>query len=235
MGLTIAVVAVVSGALIVGALIGVHAELRPRTEGFIVALAGGALLLSLVTELIEPTLEESTIWMVVLGVASGAVLFTLVDYWIDEKWGSESGGGLLAAVSTDGIPENLALGVALIAAGPKEVAALGASILLSNLPEAASGARAMRENQGLSKGKVVAIWAGTAAILSLAAIVGNLAFAGVSEHVLGFVRCVAAGAVVASLATEVFPQAYKDDSHTAGIATALGVLLALGLSQWGGG
>ncbi|AKM10363.1 ZIP family metal transporter [Croceicoccus naphthovorans] len=235
MGLTLAVVAIVSGALIIGALIGVYGKLRPRTEGFIVALAGGALLLSLVTELIEPTLEKSSLLIVVLGVSTGAVLFTVIDYWIDEKWGSDSGGGLLAAVTTDGVPENLALGVALIAAGPKEVAALAASILLSNLPEAASGARSMRENQGWSKAKVVWLWTATAALLSMAAIVGNLAFNGVSEHVLGFVRCVAAGAVVASLGTEVFPKAFKEDAHTVGIATALGVLLALILSEVGGG
>lgn len=235
MGTTFLVVSVVSGALIVGALWGVCGKLSAKTEGFIVALAGGALLLSLVTELIEPAIAESTLWIAALGVAAGAALFTAVDYWIDEKWGSESGGGLLAAVTTDGVPENLALGVALIGAGPKEVAALGASILLSNLPEAASGARAMRENQGWSKLRVIGVWAAAAALLSAAAIVGNVAFAGVSEHLLAFVRCVAAGAVVASLGTEVFPKAYKEDAHTVGIATALGVLLALGLSQVGGG
>ena len=96
MGLTLAVVAIVSGALIVGALWGVYGKLNGRVEGFIVALAGGALLLSLVTELIEPTIEKSTTTTAVLGVAVGAVLFTVIDYLIDEKWGSNSGGGLLA-------------------------------------------------------------------------------------------------------------------------------------------
>ncbi|MBS7668937.1 ZIP family metal transporter [Croceicoccus gelatinilyticus] len=235
MGLTLAVVAIVSGALIIGALWGVYGKLHERVEGFIVALAGGALLLSLVTELIQPTIEKSNTTTAVLGVAVGAVLFTVIDYLIDEKWGSNSGGGLLAAVTTDGIPENLALGVALISAGPKEVAALGASILLSNLPEAASGARSMRENQQMSKGKVMAVWAGTALILSLAAIIGNVLFASLNQNLLGFVRCVAAGAVVASLATEVFPKAYKADSTLVGIATALGLLLALILGQIGGG
>ena len=38
-------------------------------------------------------------------------------------------------------------------------------------------------------------------------------------------------AVVASLATEVFPQAYQEDRHLAGIATAAGVLLALALGE----
>lgn len=235
MRLTFAVVAIVSGALIVGALIGVYGKLRARTEGFIVALAGGALLLSLVTELIEPTLEKSNMLTTVLGVATGAIIFTVIDYLIDEKWGSNGGAGLLAAVTTDGIPENLALGVALIGAGPKEVAALGASILLSNLPEAASGARSMRDEQGWSKVRVIGLWTATAALLSLAALAGYLLFANVNEHLLGFVRCVAAGAVVASLGTEVFPKAYKKDAHTVGIATALGVLLALILSEVGGG
>lgn len=171
----------------------------------------------------------------VLGVATGAIIFTVIDYLIDEKWGSNGGAGLLAAVTTDGIPENLALGVALIGAGPKEVAALGASILLSNLPEAASGARSMRDEQGWSKVRVIGLWTATAALLSLAALAGYLLFANVNEHLLGFVRCVAAGAVVASLGTEVFPKAYKKDAHTVGIATALGVLLALILSEVGGG
>lgn len=228
------VVLVVSGALVVGALWGAYGSMGRRTEGFLVALAGGALLLSVVTELIEPSLERSGLSATVLGVAFGAALFTGVDYLIDEKWNATEGGGLLAAITLDGVPENLALGVALIGAGVPEVAALAGSILLSNLPEAAGGAKQMVDS-GLGKGKVIALWAGTAALLSIAALAGNLLLAGVSEHVLATVRCVAAGAVVASLATEVFPQAYREDHHWAGIATALGLLLALALGEIGGG
>ncbi len=231
----LAVVAVVSGALVAGAIWGAYGRLPGKVEGFIVALAGGALLLSVVTELIVPTLEKSTLQMAALGVAVGAILFSVADYWVDEHWGAQSGGGLLVAVTLDGVPENLALGVALIGAGATEVAALAASILLSNLPEAASGARAMREGQGFSKARAVWVWVATAALLSAAAIIGNLALAGVSEHILGVIRCVAAGAVIASLATEVFPKAYQKEHHLAGIATAAGVLLALFLSTLQGG
>ena len=229
-----AVVLVVSGALIAGAAWGVYGKLPEKVEGFLVALAGGALLLSVVTELIEPSIEKSTIFHAMAGVAAGAIVFALCDYLIDEKWGSESGGGLLAAITLDGIPENLALGVALIGAGGMEVAALAGSILLSNLPEAAGGARAMAE-KGKAKGKVMLLWVVTAALLSAAAIVGNVALEGVGEETLAIIRCFAAGAVVASLATEVFPQAYKEDRHWAGIATALGVILALVLGSLGQG
>lgn len=228
------VVLIVSGALLAGAVWGLYGPLQERTEGFLVALAGGALLLSVVTELIEPSVARSSLLMAVLGTAFGAVMFAAVDYWIDEKWGAQKGGGLLAAITLDGIPENLALGVALIGAGAPEVAALAGSILLSNLPEAAGGARQMRDG-GISRGKALALWAATAGLLSLCAIGGNLLLASASEHVLAFIRCVAAGAVVASLATEVFPQAYKEDRHWAGIATAIGVLLALALGELGQG
>ena len=88
---------------------------------------------------------------------------------------------------------------------------------------------------GRSKARVMLLWLATAAILSLAAIVGNLALAGVGEDALAVIRCFAAGAVVASLATEVFPQAFSEDRHWAGIATALGVILAFWLGSLAGG
>lgn len=230
----LAVIGAVSGALILGALWGLYGAFRARVEGVVVAIAGGALLLSLVLELVQPAIEKSSMITAILGVLAGAALFAVVDYLIDEKWGSESGGGMLAAVTLDGIPENLALGVALIGAGASEAAALAGSILLSNLPEAASGARAMRDNNDFSKARILAIWAGTAAILSLAALAGNTIFARLNEDLLAFVSCVAAGAVTASLTTEILPKAHEQARHWAGFATAVGLLLALLLHSLGG-
>jgi ZIP family zinc transporter len=223
--MTFLVVAVVSAALIAGALWGIYGRLSRQTEGFVIALAGGALIVSLVSEMIQPAVEQSNLWVGLGAVAAGAAVFTGIDYWIDEKWGAD-GGGLLAAITLDGVPENLALGVALIGVAPIEVAALAGSILLSNLPEAAGGAKQMIDD-GRSRTRVLGLWAMTALILSVAAIVGNIALEGVSPHVLAATRCFAAGAVVASLATEVFPKAYREDHHMAGIATAIGVILAV--------
>ncbi|WP_339689096.1 zinc transporter [uncultured Parasphingorhabdus sp.] len=228
--MTFLVVVVVSAALIAGALWGVYGKISSKTEGFVIALAGGALVVSLVSEMIQPAVEQSNLWVGLGSVAAGAAVFSGVDYWIDEKWGAEGGGGLLAAITLDGVPENLALGVALIGAAPVEVAALAGSILLSNLPEAAGGAKQMVGN-GLSRGKTLGLWALTALILSAAAIIGYFALEGVSPHVLAATRCFAAGAVVASLATEVFPKAYKEDHHMAGVATAIGVILAVFLGE----
>jgi ZIP family zinc transporter len=106
------VIVVVSAALIAGALWGAYGRLPERLEGFLIALAGGALILSVVSELIEPSVEKSSLLNGALWTMIGATVFTGVDYLIDEKWGANNGGGLLAAIALDGLPENLALGVA---------------------------------------------------------------------------------------------------------------------------
>lgn len=140
---TFIVIAVVSGSLVLGAAWGVYGNLPDGVEGLIVALAGGALMISAVLELIKPASHVAPFWAVSALVLAGAVIFAVLDHLIKERGGGDSGGGLLAAITLDGIPENLALGVALISTGPLGAAALSGSILLSNLPEAAGGAREM--------------------------------------------------------------------------------------------
>ncbi len=226
----LAVVAAVSFALVIGALWGLYGRLGDRAEGFVLAAGGGALMLAAVLELIVPAREAVSLAATAAAVMLGAAVFAAIDYLIDERWGDEGGAGLLAAVTLDGVPENLALGVALIGAGFAEVAALAAAIFLSNLPEAAGGARRMRE-QGWRNGGILALWAGCAALLGAAALAGNWLLAGASEEALAPVRAFAGGAVIASLATEIFPKAYRRDHHMAGIATALGFLAALALIE----
>ena len=228
----IIVISTVSGALIIGALWGIYGKLSKRTEGFLVALAGGALLVSALLELIYPALKTNSISLTLISITAGALTFTLLDYLVKEKWGSKSGGGLLAAITLDGIPENLALGVALIGAGPLSVAALSGSILLSNLPEAAGGAKEMAKDNH-SKKKILLLWVGTALLLSAAAVIGNYFLANVEKEFLNYIKCFAGGAVVASLALEVFPKSFKKDKYWTGVAVTIGLILALYLNSLG--
>ncbi|WP_341951970.1 hypothetical protein [Salinibacterium sp. TMP30] len=69
---------------------------------------------SAVLELIEPATDVAPLWAVAGCVLLGAAAFTVLDRTVKKKLGSNSGGGLLAVITLDGIPENLALGVALI-------------------------------------------------------------------------------------------------------------------------
>lgn len=227
--LTLLIIIIVSAALLLGAAWGIYGALSKKAEGFLLAMAGGALIISAVLELIEPATREAPIWNAFLFVLIGAVAFTALDYWVDSRWGA-GGGGLLAAITLDGVPENLALGVALIGAEPMQVAALAGSIFLSNLPEAAGGAKAMAAD-GRSRGRVFGLWFGAAVLLAIAALAGNVLLADASSESLAYIRCLAGGAVVASLATEVFPKAFSEDRYMAGIATTIGLILALYLNS----
>jgi ZIP family zinc transporter len=227
------VVLVVSAALVAGAAWGVFGRLTDRSEGFVVAMAGGALMVSAVLELILPATRETTDWAAYLVVMIGASVFVVLDRLVKRRLGGAAGAGLLLAITLDGIPENLALGVALIGAAPLEVAALSGAIFLSNLPEAAGGARGMVHDGDLSRARVMGVWAATAGLLAAAASVGYFLLEPVPSGSLALVRCFAGGAVVASLATEVFPGAFREDSYQTGIAAAAGLVLAMFLTSLG--
>ncbi|WP_201631641.1 ZIP family metal transporter [Psychrobacter immobilis] len=227
------VILVVSGALIIGALWGAYGKLPDWLQGNLLAIAGGALMLSVALEMLQPAVINSGLLATITFTLLGAIIFTSIDYLIDEKWQNNSGGGLLAAVTLDGVPENLALGVSLISGNAIQVAALAGSILLSNLPEAAGGAKQMKAG-GSSNKKILMIWIGATILLSAAAIAGNVLLSNMSKSTINLINCFAAGAVIASLATEVFPKAFKKGNHWAGISTAIGLILALGLNQLGG-
>lgn len=229
----IVTVAVVSAALLMGAVWGVYGRMSAHLEGFLIALAGGALIVSVVAELIQPAIEQSTLPVVFLAVAAGAGTYTFFAWLIAKKAGNDSGGGLLAAITLDGIPENVALGIALIGAGFTEVAALAGAIFLSNLPEAAGGAKEMADG-GHRKARIMGIWALTAVLLSVAAVASNMAMSLVSDDFLAAMQGFAAGAVVSSLATTVFPKAFREDNYMSGIAVAIGLVLALALGELGG-
>lgn len=83
--MTTIVVLIVSGALIIGALWGLYGNLSKRLEGFLVALAGGALLVSALLELIYPALEKNSVPIALTTVFVGAITFTVLDYWVKEN------------------------------------------------------------------------------------------------------------------------------------------------------
>ena len=113
--------------------------------------------------------------------------------------GSTGGGvafGLLAAVTLDGVPENLALGVSLVGSEGElsGVIALLVAIFVSNLPECLVGVVAMRTG-GRSRRFVVVIWTITAIILTTAVVIGEQLADSMSPGVLAFALAFAGGGV----------------------------------------
>jgi ZIP family zinc transporter len=147
-----------------------------------------------------------------------------------DRYGGSSGFALLAGVPLDGVPVNLALGVGLIGSSMSGIFALLVGIFASNLPEALGGSVDMRIG-GRSRGFVVGIWTATAVLLTVAVVVGNVLFTGVSENVLAFAQAFAGGAVLASLADTVMPDAYRQGGPLVAFTTAAGFLLTFLISH----
>jgi ZIP family zinc transporter len=122
------------------------------------------------------------------------------------------------------VPENFAMGVGLIESGST---ALLVAIFVSNLPEAIVGAEKMRE-AGLGRGRIMLIWGVTGVLLALAVVVGYGAFEGLDDEALAWPLGFAAGAVLASLADTLMPEAFEEARHDPRIAyfTSLGFLLS---------
>ncbi len=137
------------------------------------------------------------------------------------------GFALLAAVTLDGVPENLALGVSLLSGGGSIV--LLVAIFCSNFPESLVGAVAMRRG-GRSAPFAIGIWTLAAVLLTLAVVFGRGVFAQFPGESLAFPLAFAGGAVLASLADTLMPEAFEHGRPLNSMSTAGGFLLSFILS-----
>jgi ZIP family zinc transporter len=138
-----------------------------------------------------------------------------------------AGLALLAAVTLDGVPENVALGVAL--GGGTGGLALLAAIFVSNLPEALVGASSMR-SQGRSTKRILGLWGACAVLLVAAVLIGAGPLSGADPEAISLPLAFAAGAVIASLADTLMPEAYEHGGPAVAMSTAAGFVLSFTLS-----
>lgn len=215
-----------SGALVLGAALGVRWRPRPALLAALLAFASGALTAALAFELFEESFSQGGGLRSALGLLAGASVFIAIDTWLDrrvESTGADATGfSLLAGVTLDGVPENLALGTTLAAGGGS--IALLAAIVASNLPEALVGARSMVDD-GRSGRFAILTWTGAGVLLALAVVAGASLLDGAGEGVLSVTLAFAGGAVLASLAATVYPKAYEEGGPWIGFATAAGFLV----------
>lgn len=246
---------VASSALIVGGAAGIVWKVPKRITGVLLAFASGSLISALAFELFPEAVELGGLWPAGAGLLIGAAIFVLFNSWLDrrvagegaesedqrevvkgaaraegdavpEPQGPQVGLALLAAVTLDGVPENLALGFSL---ADEASLALLVAIFASNLPEALVGANAMR-NAGRSRRFVIGVWSGAAVLLTAAVVVGRTAVAGIGEEVLAWPLSIAGGAVIASLADTLMPEAFEHGQPLNAYATAVGFFVSFALA-----
>lgn len=221
---------VASSSLVAGAAVGARWTPPAALTRVLLAFASGALISALAFELFQGSYHMGGALRSGLGLLAGAGVFILIDTLLDRrvrgKRQSGLGLALLAAVTLDGVPENLALGVTLV--GGASLTLLVA-IFFSNLPEALAGAVSMRED-GMSPAAVLATWTLCAALLAAAVVGGRLAAGGLGPDVMALALAFASGAVLASVADTLMPQAFEHGRPLNAFATVAGFFLSYVLS-----
>ncbi|MGW0160185.1 ZIP family metal transporter [Mycobacterium sp. NPDC003323] len=227
-----------SSALVIGAFIGVRWDMPKKVTGVLLAFASGALISALAFELFEEAFHLGGALHSGLGLLAGAAAFVIADSLLDRYVSGRAGPdqremvsgaarrgvglALLAAVTLDGVPENVALGVSLV--GGASISLLVA-IFFSNLPESLVGAMAMR-NSGMRPRAVIGVWVGCAVLLAAAVVLGRLTAGQLGDPVLAVALAFAGGAVLASLADTLMPEAFEHGRPLNAFATAAGFFLS---------
>jgi ZIP family zinc transporter len=232
MGTAILFAVIASAALPLGGAIGVWRPPSRQITAGLLAFASGALITAVAFELFEDAFEGGGGTRAAVAFLAGATVFVVVDTWLDNYTarkhaaGGAVGFALLAGVTLDGIPENLAMGVGLV---ESTSATLLVAIFASNFPEAIVGAQKMRES-GLTPQRIMLIWTATAVLLALAVVAGYGLLEGASEKTLAWPLGFAAGAVLASLADTLMPEAFEEGGPWIAYLTSLGFLLSFFVS-----
>ncbi len=209
--------------LVAGAIIGIYLEVPRTAVAALLAFASGSLITGLAFELFEPAFRSAGLVLTTAGLFAGTGLYVVVKYRAGSGAGP-SGYPLLAAVIFDGLAENVTLGVAIVGGSIDGPFAILVGIASNNLPEAIGGAKGMVEN-GTSVLPTLLIWTATATGLALAVVVGYAVFSGVGATTLAFIRATGGGAVLASLAIEIMPDAYEAGGPAVAFSTAAGFLV----------
>jgi ZIP family zinc transporter len=218
---SLAYIAVAAAGLVLGSVVGAHWRAPRQFVGAALAFAAGSLTAALAFELFAEE-EQENLWLATAGLVGGATVFILVDAALERRWPREQATGfaLVAAVTLDGVPENVALGVTLAAGGS---IALLAAIFFSNLAESLGGSAEMRAG-GDPPRRAILLWLAVAVLLAGALVLGRMLGSAGGAH--GFLLAFAGGAVLASLADTLMPEAYREGGPFVAFATVAGFLLS---------
>ncbi|MDS0282768.1 ZIP family metal transporter [Haloarcula onubensis] len=210
--------------LVVGAAVGIWVSPEQRWQAALLAVGGGSLIVSLAFELYDPAVRTIGKWPASGYFVVGVAVFGGLDIFIDRRSADETeemGWGLWASVTTDGIPENAAMGSLLVGNVSGALAFLFA-LSVTNTSQSMMSGTNMTQNHG--EWRTMGAWLVTAVVVGAAVLLGYWVLPPLPEYWVASIRAFAGGAILASLAGEIYPDAYEEAGPYITLATAVGFL-----------
>lgn len=229
--------------LFFGALFGFGFKFKQKTIAGFMAFGSGVLICALTFGLMEQAFNHGGFDAVILGFLGGGLAFIIGDYFIHRFGGRKhksrhlihnedetTGQAITLGAILDGVPETIALGIAVFSGRGTGLLMLTA-IVLSNLPEGMSSIAGLRR-EGFSQRKIYWMWIIVAAVLTIIAVLSFAFLHDINLNTIGILEAFAAGAILAMLADTMMPEAYEEGGFSIGILTVLGFLVAFVLSRF---
>jgi ZIP family zinc transporter len=235
----------IGASLMLGTLLAAWREVPEEIAAAVTAFAGGALIAAVGLELVPEADEHAGAGLTAVGLAAGAVLFVAADWALmrEKRRGSlrramhaaaarrletrgkgeaTIGFSLALGIFIDGVPETAALGLTI---AEEEIGlALLTGIVVSNLTES-YGASVFIVQGGRSRRIALLLFAGIAAALVAALVLGVTLLSKASDTVVGVFEAVAAGAVLATVSITILPPAFREVSSFTAIAAVAGFVV----------
>ena len=228
--------------LMLGVMIGTALKIRQKIIAAIMAFGAGVLICALTFGLMEEAFKHGGFDAVIIGFLSGGLVFISGDVLIHRIGGRSArhkghvktakktnGQAIVLGSLLDGIPESIALGVALLSRNGIGLLMLVA-IFLSNLPESLSSIDDLRK-EGFSTRRIYLVWSLVSVCVAASVVLSFLFLEKLDPNTLGIIESFASGAILAMLADGMMPEAYEDGGFLIGFLTMLGFLTAFILSK----
>ena len=246
-----------SSGFLVGMAVGLLLAPPRRVVAAGIAFGSGILVSALTFELMAEAFERGSAPFALGGFLLGALIYVALDVALERlaarspkregrdpqdvvpgaraipetrEQAAVSGTALLVGTVLDGIPENAAIGISLVAEGRGLGLVLLGAVFLSNLPSSISSAVGMRQ-EGRSRGYIAAVWGAVAVACTLATVAGYALLGGLSPNLIGAMLALAAGGILAMLADTMMPEAFENGGPFVALATAVGFACAFVLSH----
>lgn len=224
-------------ALVVGAAVALIFKLKQKVIASIMAFGSGLLICALTFGLINQAFLHGGFFSVITGFLLGGLVFIAGDYLLHifgarvhrhKQLASNKyqGGGEVITMGAilDGIPESIALGVALFFGQSTGLLVL-AAIFLSNFAEGTSSVEGLLKEK-ISKLKIIVIWLIVGISITLLTVLSFTFLRDIHPAIIGSIEAFAAGAILAMLADSMMPEAYEEGGFIIGLLTILGFLTA---------
>ncbi len=223
--------------LILGAIVGTTFKISQRIIAAFMAFGSGVMICALTFGLMEEAFKYGGFYIVIIGFLVGGIVFIAGDFLIHRFGGRHykkkkpfktirqtNGKAIVLGALLDGIPESIALGVALFTKNGIGILMVGA-IFLSNLPESLTSINDLKI-EGSSKKQIYIIWVIVSIIVSITTFLSYLFLKNLNLNILGIILSFASGAILAMLADSMIPEAFEEGGYLIGLLTILGFLTA---------